>query len=372
MIRVIRSFALPLLIGASCFSLSAWAHDPVRGEQVLRDQNCLSCHSVGLNGSITAPDLAHRPPADDTIADLASRIWNHTPLMAPAIAEDQVPVPRMTERDAEDLFTYLFALHYPNERGDARQGRQLFQSKNCSSCHSLNLGEKQPLAKPMVDWKNLSGSFALVQEMWNHAPFMKNALAKRSQPMFSLTGQEVADLTAYIRAVQRTSSFYVESRTLLRPDPLAGQPLFEANCRQCHTQVVPLEGRLANRSMTDIAAELWNHAPKLLVVPMTDRTDMDNIVAYVWQMQAMGPHGSVAAGARVFANKGCVVCHNDPETGEPVVGRGDKIYTLYSMVSLGWDHGTRMQHEIKKKGMAWPRLSATDISDLLEYINSRP
>jgi hypothetical protein len=42
------------------------------------------------------------------------------------------------------------------------------------------------------------------------------------------------------------------------------------------------------------------------------------------------------------------------------------------MISLGWDHGVRMQQDLKKKGMAWPRLSPTNMSDLMEFINSRP
>jgi hypothetical protein len=110
----------------------------------------------------------------------------------------------------------------------------------------------------------------------------------------------------------------------------------------------------------------------MLALPMVEPEDMREISAYVWQLQYEGPKGTVAGGARVYADKGCVVCHKDPETGEPVFGRGDKLYTPYSMMSLGWNHGVRMQQDLKKKDMAWPRLSPGNMSDLVEFINSRP
>jgi hypothetical protein len=31
-----------------------------------------------------------------------------------------------------------------------------------------------------------------------------------------------------------------------------------------------------------------------------------------------------------------------------------------------------MQQDLKKKGMAWPRLSPADMSNLMEFINSLP
>lgn len=364
---IIRSFALPLLFSVPCL----WGIDPANGAQVLQEQNCLTCHSAGGYGSGVAPDLGRRASTNDTPAALASRIWNHMPIMAPAMAEDRVARPQMSERDAEELFVYLYSLHFPDNQGDARRGRQVFAAKNCSSCHSLNPSGNTE-AKPVSDWKPLAGAFALIQEMWNHSSIMKNALAKRSTPPVSITGQELADLGAYVQALQQTRSFAVEKREPMPADPLAGKPLFEANCAQCHSQLVSLEDRLSNRTITEIGADLWNHAPRMLAIPMMAPEDMRNIAAYVWQLQYAGPRGTVAGGARVFTDKGCIACHSDPETGEPVVGRGDKLYTPYSMISLGWDHDTRMQRDLKKKGMAWPRLSPANMSDLLEFINSRP
>lgn len=319
-----------------------------------------------------APDLARRPPAEDTPAVMASRIWNHMPLMAPAIADDHVPRPSMSEHDAEDVFVYLYSLHFPDNHGDARRGRQTFAEKNCANCHALNADGKGADAKPVSDWKPLDGPFALVQEMWNHSSTMRSASAKRSQPLFSMTGQELADLGAYIGAVQQTRSTSKEAREAVLADPLAGKTLFEANCGQCHNQLVSLQKLLSNQTLTDIGADLWNHAPRMLAIPMVDPDDMREIAAYVWQLQYIGPKGTIAGGARVYADKGCIVCHQDTGTGEAVFGRGDKLYSPYSMISIGWNHDLRMQQDLKKKGMTWPRLSPDNMSDLMEFINSRP
>jgi mono/diheme cytochrome c family protein len=364
---IIRSFALPLLFGIPCL----WSADPAHGAQVLREQNCLNCHAAGELGSGMAPDLGLRASTNDTPAALASRIWNHMPIMAHAMIEDRVGRPQMSGRDAEDMFVYLYSLHFPDNHGDARRGREVFAAKNCAGCHSLN-PEGTIDAKPVSDWKLFDGPFALIQEMWNHSSYMKNVLAKRATPVPSITGQELADLSAYIRALQQTRSFAKETPVPMLADPLAGKPLFDANCAQCHSQLVSLEERLSNRTITEIAADLWNHAPRMLAAPMMAPDDMGKITAYVWQLQYAGPRGTVAGGARVFADKGCITCHSDPETGEAAVGRGDKLYSPYSMISLGWDHDVRVQREFQKKGMAWPRLSPANMSDLLEFINSRP
>ncbi len=145
--QVIRSFVVPLLFGIPC----AWGVDPAHGAQVLQEQNCLNCHAAGGYGAGVAPDLGRRASTNDTPAALASRIWNHMPVMAPAMTEDRVARPQMGERDAEDLFVYLYSLHYPDNRGDAPRGRLVFAAKNCSSCHALNPEGNNTNAKPVSD-----------------------------------------------------------------------------------------------------------------------------------------------------------------------------------------------------------------------------
>jgi mono/diheme cytochrome c family protein len=244
--QIIRSFAR-LLFGVPALWPSLWGLDPAHGEQVFREQNCLNCHLVGVSGSLAAPDLGAASPANDTPAALASSIWNHIPIMTPALAGDRVPLPRMSERDAEDMFVYLYSIHFPDNSGDSRRGRQVFGEESCSSCHTLNPEGNRSVAKPVSDWKRLNGPFTVVQEMWNHSSTMKSALAKRSKPLFSITGQELADLGAYISALQQTRSFRKAAREPALTDPLAGKPLFDANCGQFHKQLVSLQSRLSNQ-----------------------------------------------------------------------------------------------------------------------------
>ena len=345
-----------------------WSADPQHGAQVLRDEHCLKCHSVRGEGGLTAPNLARRLSPTYTPAALASLIWNHTPAMWSAMTEDRVARPRLSERDSEDLFLYLYSLRFFDHPGDPANGQQLFEAKHCAACHALTLPSKGP-GTPIPNWRPFADPFALVQRMWSHSSAMKDALAKRAQPWVELTGQDLADLTSYFQTLAPPGRSAAEW-TL--PDPDAGKPLFDAKCRQCHSMVVPLEARLANRTVMEIAAGMWSHLPRMLPVPIVSPEDMRAIVAYVWQIQYLGPAGNVGRGARTFAQKGCAACHLDAAAGTSRISRGEKVYTPFSMMSLGWIHGPTVRDQVDPKGAGWPVLSPEDIGDLTAYINSRP
>lgn len=365
--RLIRAVVLFLLIGAP----KMWGIDADRGAQFLRDENCLNCHSVRGEGGHTAPDLGRRLAANYTPAALASVVWNHMPAMSPAMVARGVPPPRITDRDAEGLFAYLYSLHFFDNPGEPQRGKQVFAKKNCSACHSMKAPGNGPGA-PVPAWKPVEDPLALVQEMWNHSSAMKNALAQRSKPWVTMSGQELADLTAYVQSLQGPAGPEEAAGHLALPEPILGKPLFDSNCRQCHGQIVSLQDRLSNKTLMEIAAGMWNHLPRMLPLPMVAPEDMRKVIAYVWQLQYLGPSGNVGRGTRVFKQKGCAACHSDPATGASRTGRGEKVYTPFSMISLAWDHGVPMLQEMKQKGMEWPQLSPGDISDLVAFINSRP
>ena len=364
--RRAECLALTLLLTSAAFGAGL---DGDRGKEVLRDENCLSCHSVQGEGGKTAPDLGRRLAYTYTPATLASVVWNHMPQMWPAMAAAGIPRPRLSERDAESLFAYLYSLHFFDSPGDAARGKRLFDTKNCDGCHALGSNPPGP-GKAVASWKPVTDPLSLVQEMWNHSAAMKSAFAKRQRPFLRLSGQELADLTAFVRSFE--SSVSKDWSALALPDPGAGKPLFDANCRSCHSQILPLEKRLSNRTLLDIAAALWNHLPRMLAIPMTEPAEMRGIISYVWQIQYMGSRGSAARGGRTFEQKGCASCHNDAATGASKMARGERVYTPFSMIALGWDHGQPMEKEMSQKGIPWPRLAAEEISDLTAYINSRP
>lgn len=339
-----------LLILLSAVSL--FAMDPERGKQVLRDQNCLSCHNVRGDGSQKGPDLAARLVDHYTPATFASLLWNHLPQMWSSLKVDQVGKPKPTDRDAEDMFAQLYASHFVTPAGNQARGERTFEQRGCAACHTKGPG------MPVENWRGIRDSFALVQQMWNHASLMQDAREKRGVMFEKLSSRDLGDLTAYAAKGAGNAN---APATL--PETAQGQALYTKNCGACHPGIVNLQKRMLDRTPTEVAAAIWNHANSMQKVPLAAPGDMRAIVGYVWNLQFQET-GDVTKGAKTFQDKKCAGCH-------PNMARGERVFTPYSFVTLGWTHGPVMQAELEKSKTRWPLLEADDILNLVAYMNRR-
>jgi mono/diheme cytochrome c family protein len=190
--------------------------------------------------------------------------------------------------------------------------------------------------------------FSLVQQIWNHAGSMPVTRE------VELSARDLADIAAFVRPEG--------SAQLTLPAAESGKSLFDANCGGCHPKIVPLEGRLRNRSLTEIAAGIRNHLVRMQRMPLVAPNDMRSIVAYVWQMQHLAPSGDPERGQKRFTERRCASCHVDT-AGRTNLARGERIFTPFSMISLGWGHRTLPE---------WPSLSERDVADIVAYINTQP
>jgi len=346
---------------ACVFSMAAFAADLERGAAVVRENHCLGCHSIRGEGARTGPDLSGQLVERYTPAALASALWNHSPAMWYLIGGAD-PTPTLKDSDTEAMFAYLYSLRFSAVTGSERRGAQTFEKKGCSSCHEVTA------------WRTPDDPLALAQQMWNHSGVMTATAAEKGRDRPTVNEQDLADITAYARSARGLPA--APATPAIPPDldqvRQAGKQWFDANCRTCHASGMALEQRLANRTYLSIAAGLWNHLPKMIVVPTPGVADMRATIAYVWELQYLGPPGSVARGRQVFERKNCAECHNDPKTGASNIARGEKLYSPFSMVALGWTHGRQMQAPAQKQQSRWPSLSEADISNLIAYMNSRP
>lgn len=350
------------------FCVAAAGADAERGAQVLQRENCLHCHALRGEGGNLAPDLSRRTAHGYTPATLASMMWNHAPAMWAEISAQKLPLPQLSPADAEDLFAYLYSMRYFERPGDAGRGKQLFLERHCAECHSLDDSGKGPGA-PVSKWKSLSDPMALVQQMWNHSSAMKSELAQRKKVWVALTGPELNDLTVYLQ------NFPVGRKAppqFTLPPASEGKALFDASCAQCHKASLSLDRRLNGMTLTDVAASMWNHVPRMLAVPVIEEGDMARIVAYVWQSQYLGPSGNVGRGRKTFEEKKCASCHDPGGVAAGKFVRGERVLTPLSMISALWSHGPQMEAEMKSRGIAWPRLAPDDVSNLVSYLNTRP
>jgi mono/diheme cytochrome c family protein len=364
LIRVIGAAAL------ICGSISAEeipAGEAKRGEQIFQTQQCIHCHSLSGRGGSSAPDLARRIDRNYTPAVMASLMWNHAPEMWANLKKENLARPQLSTEQAADLFAYFVSARYFERPGDAARGKALFASKHCADCHGIT-DSKSAGAPPVAKWESLADPVALAQQMWNHGAKMAQVLAERKIARPTLTGQELTDLLVYLQNLPETRQL---AKNFSFPASGSGAQLFQSKgCAECHTGKMALESRLRNQTLTEIAAEMWNHQESVKQPPQLSQEEMRQIVGYIWARQYFASSGSVERGKKVFSEKHCATCHNDPSTGAPGLAKGKSAYSEVSMVSALWGHGPRMLDMMAQKKIEWPHFNPSQMSDLIAYLNS--
>jgi mono/diheme cytochrome c family protein len=367
MIRKLALSALPLFFVAP----SAWALDAEHGAEVVREQNCLRCHNVRGDGELLARDLSDKILKKYTPAHLTATLWNHMPEMWEQMSRELVGRPQPSERDSEDLFAYLYSLRFTDRAGIASRGERAFDRKNCSGCHRLPDEEDQAArpGRPVVEWRPVVDVFSLVQQMWNHSAQMRGAGAARDTEWERINARDLADLTTFIQLQQGRAPTGQSAEQLTLPDPETGELLFEGNCGGCHPGIIPLEERLTNKTLLDVAAGMWNHLPRMNQVPLVAEGDMASIVSYVWRMQYDQPQGNAVRGGETFREMQCAGCHID---GNVPIIRGEQVFSAFTLMSQWWAHGPLMEQRMQEQGVRWPYMDEQDVADIVAFLNTRP
>ncbi|MFQ5602434.1 MAG: c-type cytochrome [bacterium] len=170
-------------------------------------------------------------------------------------------------------------------------------------------------------------------------------------------------------------------------NPLKGRFVFEQKgCNTCHAikgdggDIGPdLGQRKYYGSFLQLAGVMWNHAPEMLrrmreldlPYPEFSRTEMVELIAYLYYLRYLGEPGDLYRGKILVKEKGCLVCHS-------IAGKGGKqapafdtlakfISPLYMAQTL-WNHGPDMDKQLKKMGITRPKFSKGEIVDLSAYI----
>jgi len=342
------------------------AADSARGAQLFETLSCVQCHSINGKGGTAAPDLGRRIDRNFTPASLAATMWNHAPAMWASMRTRNIRPGDLNEQAAADLFAYFYSARFFEKPGDAGRGKRLFASKHCSECHGL------------TGWQSIGQPMELVNELWNHAATMRQEFANKKLKWPELTSQDLTDMLVYLRNLPAPGA---PARMELTSGA-NGQSLFESKgCAACHSGKAALTSRLKGMTLTDIAVAMWEHEPRMPAAPAPlSLGDMREIVSYLWAEQFFEDAGSPTAGARVFASKGCAICHNDAShnnashnnaTAAPKLTGMDRSFTAAAIVSVLWHHGPQMLDQMKTKGIAWPRFEGSDMANLIAYLNAQ-
>jgi cytochrome c2 len=345
--------------------------DSARGARLFETLACVQCHSINGKGGSVGPDLGRQADRNFTPATLAATMWNHAPTMWAAMRQRDLRPGDLDEQGASDLFAYFYSARFFEKPGDAGRGKRAFTNLGCAGCHGLNSG-LQPGIKPVPQWDAIRDPMALAEAMWNHrARMLEEAGAKRVH-WPELSGQDLGDILVYLRNLPSPPSQPPVFRIGAGTD---GAAVFTAQgCARCHKSGPDLANRLKAQTLTEIAAAMWNHAPKMAAAgakpAKLEAGEMRELLGYLWAGQFFQDSGNVAAGRRVFASKRCVACHENSTGGAPKLTGAGRSLSGALMVSVLWHHGPQMLEQMKGKGIGWPRFEGTQMSDLIAFLNS--
>ena len=264
------------------------ARDPVEGQRLFVSKGCEGCHATGDAAPRSAPRLAELGGWTSSVL-MAAAMWNHVAQQGEALDAAGVPRSRFAGTELQDIVAYIrTAARDP--RGDLAplvvgvpdRGKRLFVDKGCAGCHvvqgkgsgsRLSLGPHAPRAT-VTD---------LPVVLWNHR------VAIRTVRVPGLTGQDMADITAYLHA-----SYYFDPP---EADAPRGRRLLEdKGCLRCHS----LYGG-GGRSAPDLATSnvvgsklgqltaMWNHGPfmdnqanrRSMTLPKLSGQELSDITRYL-------------------------------------------------------------------------------------------
>src|SRR5439155_4154044 len=145
----------------------------------------------------------------------------------------------------------------------------------------------QPGIRPVSEWQSLNAPLRLAEAMWNHVPRMQAAARPRHRSLPQLDAQDLVDLLVYSRNLPFTREKPGEFETT---SGASGEAIFQSKgCVACHQAGSTLAGRIKGRTLTEIAAAMWNHAPRMADAgaPMApfEPGEMRELLSYLWAKQ---------------------------------------------------------------------------------------
>ena len=173
---------------------------PENGQKLFKTRQCRECHSVGGQGGHVGPELGKPGRHHVSLTEFAALMWNHGPQMWARMKERGIQVPRLTGQEMADLVAYLYVSHYFDQAVSPGRGRQVLQDKGCLTCHAAS-GQGARTAADLATYRGARSGSALIAALWNHPRYLPKE--KREVPWPLLTGQDLADMAAFLGALPR-------------------------------------------------------------------------------------------------------------------------------------------------------------------------
>ena len=269
---------------------------------------------------------------------------------------------------------------------DPLAGSQVFGSKGCVKCHSVN-GVGGKVAPDLARAMRPRSFVDLATAMWNHLPNMTDRMKQLGIARPRLDSKEAGDLVGFLY-------------TLNYFDPPgsadAGKRLFsDKRCIVCHTVrgvggvVGPNLDHLQQfRSPIFVASAMWNHGPQMaekmkergIERPTFTAKELRDLIAYLAPGTG-GPEegplyvlpGRAESGRQLFAEKRCVECHAvggaGGRVGPDLVERGVRQSPMEFAATI-WNKAPAMAAAMQSRRIALPQLTPEQMADIVAYLYS--
>jgi cytochrome c2 len=105
--------------------------------------------------------------------------------------------------------------------------------------------------------------------------------------------------------------------------------------------------------------------------PRFEEGELADVVSYLHFIGYRGRPGDAAAGAAVFRDKGCAVCHEHQQIQAPDLvdlhSRDDAIGLSAAM----WNHAPEMHEQMAENDVPWPKFEEGEMEDLVTFLQSK-
>ncbi len=205
--------------------------NPERGRNIFVNKGCVACHSINGAGGDIGPALD--APSENRVMNpfsFAANMWNHAPGMIAAQEDKLGEQLHFTGEELGDIIAFIqddsaqrdfgkLAARKPESQQapeirlimpimSPERGKSVFVNKGCVTCHSVNGvgGEDAPSMDDHTKEK-LVNPFSFAAKMWDHAPGMIAAQEDELGGQLIFTGEELADITAFIHSAHAQRDF---------------------------------------------------------------------------------------------------------------------------------------------------------------------
>jgi mono/diheme cytochrome c family protein len=276
--------------------------EPKTGERLFAGKGCAQCHAVAGAGGSVGPALDSLKGSNSPVL-VAAAMWNHGPRMAEAMKAKGIERPTFKGRELVDLIAYVVSTARDADAptaqvipGTPERGEKLFAEKRCAACHAVGGrgGKVGPALGGRAHHVSLTDFAGL---MWNHGPAMWARMKERGITVPQLTGQEMADVVAYLY-----TSHYFDALT---GQAARGRQLVQGKgCVTCHsiagkggTVAADFTKSTVVGSPAGIIAAMWNHGARMegqaqkqdVSLPVLTGQELADISRYLGSLAKPGP-----------------------------------------------------------------------------------